>query len=301
MHSQTKPAVTSTPACTVCNNEDVTQRFRLNDAYPVWHCSQCASQFLHPQPDDEVLAAIYDADYFLGGDTEEARQKRMQMKQDTARLFLEQLQAYRGQNGGRLLEIGCGQGELLIAAEKMGYDVFGTEFSEHAAEIARDRLQNGEVQVGDITSLALPAGSFDVIINVDVIEHTRDPQAFTAAIRRLLKPGGVLMIVTISLDTWTARLLGQNWMEFKTEHLTYFSDGALSSLLARHDFGEIKLQPAYKILNPKYILDHFERYQVPLLTPLLRLGYRLLPSPLRQKSLKLTGSGVVVLARAVGA
>lgn len=284
--------------CPFCESTAVHFSFKMQDEYPVWDCEHCRSRFLNPQPSDEVLAQIYQANYFLGGDSPEAQAERLRMKQKTARLFLEQLKDYRGKHEGTLLEIGCGQGELLVEAEQLGYDVMGVEYSEHAVGVAQSRLTRGRVLKGEVTDVALEPHSFDVILNTDVIEHVRDVKAFLASIHRLLKPGGVLVMTTISVNTLSHRLLGRSWVEFKVEHLSYFSDNALYLLLFNAGFQQVTLQPAYKILTPEYLKHHFVKYPVPVLTQIAQVGYRLLPPAIQQRDFRLTGSGVTLIATA---
>jgi 2-polyprenyl-3-methyl-5-hydroxy-6-metoxy-1,4-benzoquinol methylase len=290
------PAKTETHECPICSWSETRYIFTMK-SFPMLQCPQCATAFLYPQPTDDDLAKIYNEGYFLGGNQPEAQAKRGDMKRLTARVMFERLKEYRGKHGGTLLEIGCGQGESLVEAETLGYDVTGVEFSSHSVGVAQKRLQRGRVTQGEITSVDLPERTFDVVMSMDVVEHVRNPRAFMQAVHRVLKPDGVLMLVTISLDTWTARLLRHNWMEFKVEHLTYFSNNSLQTLAFLTGFEQTRLEPAYKILSPPYILDHFERYPVPLFTRLLRLGYRLLPTGLRERSLKLSGSGIVLMGR----
>ncbi len=283
-------------ACPICGGTAIEYVFTMQDQH-VWECAGCSSLFLNPQPDDQVLGKIYGDDYFLGGQSEADLAQREEMKRATARLYLDQLDAYAEQKRGKLLEIGCGQGELLVEAESRGYNVTGIEYSEHAASLARQRLHSGEVFVGELETAQFPAQSFDVVIHADVIEHVRDPRAFMMEINRILKPGGILMMVTISIDSWTSRLLKHNWMEFKVEHMSYFSDNALQGLMFSSGFEGVRLFPTYKLLTPKYILAHFKRYPVPFFTALVGLGYRFLPKPIREHKFRLTGSGITVIGR----
>lgn len=271
----------------------------LDGTYPLWQCQACDTLFTDPQPDDHVLADIYSKDYFLGGNSKSDQDRRREMKEGTAQIILGELETYRGAVGGRLLEIGCGQGELLSQAEAVGYDVTGIDYSEHAVKVAQSHIRRGRVFVGEIESLAEPDHSFDIVVALDTIEHVRDPRRFIEHVHRLLAPGGILLLTTISINTWTARHLKHAWMEFKTEHLVYFSNKSLFSLMLLSGFREIRLSPTYKILSPKYVLDHFERYRIPILTPLLRLGYQILPAFLRHKTLRLTGSTVLVISKAM--
>jgi 2-polyprenyl-3-methyl-5-hydroxy-6-metoxy-1,4-benzoquinol methylase len=282
--------------CPVCRNNREKYVFTFEN-YQVYQCNNCGAKFLNPQPSEKTLGEIYNANYFLIGNAPKELQARYEMKSATAQLYLKNLKAYTRKTGGKLLEVGCGQGEFLYEAELMGFEVTGIEYSSHAAEIAQRRLKQGNVLVGDLETVQLTHHQFDVVVNTDVIEHTRDPQEFMKMIHHLLKPGGTLFLVTISLDSWTAKLMRKYWMEYKIEHLTYFSRRSLQTLATHTGFELLKFDPVYKMLSPKYILAHFERYPVPLVTPLLKFGYKLLPHKLKTQYLRLGGSGITMLAR----
>jgi glycosyltransferase involved in cell wall biosynthesis/SAM-dependent methyltransferase len=253
---------------------------------------------LNPQPKDAELAAIYSADYFLGDDTPACRARLAEMKAATARHYLSQLRRYRGPETGRLLEIGSGQGDFLLEAQRVGYDVFGIEISSSATMLANQRLGATRVTAGILENAELEYGSFDICVLSDVIEHTRNPMRFLTRIRRLLKPGGTLFIATPSLDSWSARLLRQNWMEFKPEHLLYFDRKTIQTLLHRAGFDQVIVQPGWKILNLEYIAQHFERFPVPFFTNLLRTITRFTPKRLRETNMPVLASGIAVYCRA---
>jgi len=272
--------------------------FIMDNQYTVMMCDQCGTQYLDPQPTDAKLSEIYSEDYFLGGNSEEAQAERHRMKTKTAMLMLDDLLAYQGEASGKLLEIGCGQGEFLVEAEARGYQVTGLEYSQHAAQVAESRLQNGQVIVGDLLTANLPDNSFDVIVHTDVIEHVRDPHALLQEMHRLLTPNGILQMTTISLRSSSYRLLRRYWMEYKVEHLFYFSDNILYTMMYKTGFRRVQRQGTYKILTPEYIKNHFVRYAVPVLTPLMQLGHQVLPPGFRRRDLKLRGSGVTFFATA---
>jgi hypothetical protein len=102
----------------------------------------------------------------------------------------------------------------------------------------------------------------------DVIEHTRDPLAVLQRVWRAVKPGGAIFVATPSLDSWSARLLRDRWMEFKAEHLFYFDSATLESLLVRAGFEAVRSNKGRKTLTPGYVIAHFERFPVPGVSPL---------------------------------
>jgi 2-polyprenyl-3-methyl-5-hydroxy-6-metoxy-1,4-benzoquinol methylase len=283
-------------ACHVCQSARVYYLLSTDD-YRVVRCDDCGLVFLNPQPSDDELARIYNADYFLGSDSEEGRQAASEIKQATASLYLSEIRRYRGSESGRLLEIGCGDGDFLVLAEAGGWRVTGIEYSPAACEKARRRLKNGEVRCGELQQAGLAAEQFDLCVVSDVLEHVRSPFDFLQEIHRLLKPGGTLFIATPSIDSWSARFLRQKWMEFKAEHLTYFDRQTLQTALFKSGFRDVIVQPGSKILNFDYIIKHFERYPVSVITPALNLAARILPKRVQLRHRRIVASGITAFSR----
>jgi SAM-dependent methyltransferase len=283
-------------ACVLCGSPHLQYLF-LSHGYPVAQCQGCRLLMLNPQPSDEVLLEIYSANYFLGSGTPAHEKLNSEMKRATARLYLDLLASY-GEMRGRLLEVGCGHGDFLIEARDRGLEVTGVEFSPDAVNMARSKIGDVAIFCGEIDQVNLSAQSFDICVLSDVIEHTRNPVSFLETIHRLLKPGGILFVATPSLDSWSARLLRQRWIEFKTEHLFYFNQQTIQHLLFETGYQEVVIRPGKKVLSNQYIYHHFERFPVPGLTPLVRWAYRLSPEALRTHHLAINPSGMVAMARA---
>jgi SAM-dependent methyltransferase len=244
------------------------------------------------------LQRVYSEDYFLGENTEEGKVRVSSMKRATARLYLEKLLAYSGIREGKLLEIGCGTGEFLVEARQLGFEVEGLEISPHAAATANARIGRECVQWGQLEKKDFPLHFFDVCVLSDVIEHVREPLAVLRKVHELLKPGGVIFLATPSVESWSARLMRRNWMEFKLEHLIFFSQATVENALAKAGFQEISITSNRKILTPEYIYYHFERFKVPIFSKVMSIGYQLLPGRMRRQQMKIVASGIIVLARA---
>lgn len=290
--SETKESTVAT--CPICRSAQIKNALAIPDASIV-RCTDCGFRFLHPQPSDEILRKIYSETYFLGA-TDQAMQAQVAgLKIATAELYLDQL-AKRGIYGGRLLEVGCGDGYLLAAAERRGFDVIGVEYSEHAALRARAGLTRGQVWVGELSDLELQPETFDVCILADVIEHVREPRSFLVKVRQLIKPNGCALIATPSTDSWSAHLMRSSWMELKTEHMSYFNRATLKSLLVQTGFTSIKFLSGAKIVSLHYVKSHFEAYPAGFWTPLVRLIIGSLPGSLQTKALRISGSGILALA-----
>lgn len=197
----------------------------------------------------------------------------------------------------RLLEVGCGHGEVLLEARRRGFEVCGIEFSAHAAAAANLQLAASAVHVGSIEEVPLAPGGFDAVLAADVIEHVRDPKSFLRRAWTLLAPGGIVLLITPSLDSWTRRILRGHWMEYKVEHLYYFSVASMRLLLTGCGFEDIRVFASRKVLTFDYVWRHFERFRVPVLSPLLGGLRRAMPARLAHRHWRVPASGMMAIGR----
>ena len=137
---------------------------------------------------------------------------------------------------GRLLDVGCGHGLLLDEARKRGYDTVGLELSREAAQHAREALGL------DVRELPLESfsegtngdspGGFDVVVLADVLEHLDDPVDAIDRCAGLLRPGGVLCVVTPDPSSLTAKLAGARWWGYLPAHTVLLPRRTLRELIS---------------------------------------------------------------------
>jgi SAM-dependent methyltransferase len=99
----------------------------------------------------------------------------------------------------RILDAGCGSGRNMVELSRFG-TVVGLEPSERGAEVARDRGV-GEVVVAGIDTMPFGAASFDLITCLDVLEHIEDDRGALRELRRVARPGG-LLLATVPAYPW---------------------------------------------------------------------------------------------------
>ncbi len=138
---------------------------------------------------------------------------------------------------GRLLDVGCATGTFLAAMRRTGkWDVVGVELSAETARLARE-WHGLDVVTGTLEQAQFPDASFDVVTLWDVLEHLHDPATTLREIRRILRPGGLLVLRVPNLDSWDARLFGDSWAGLDApRHLYVFSPDTLNALLAQSGF-----------------------------------------------------------------
>src|SRR3954465_8022341 len=292
------PALTR---CPVCHAQKFSQRFAIKEM-AIEACAACGLIVQNPQPSDDQLAAIYGSNYFIGSSENDRLGAPFDLvKRATAALQLDEIAGYlraarQASDGLSLLEVGCGHGNMLLEARNRGYDVHGLEYSTDAARVANRKLGVDAVRVGAIGEDTFAAGAFDICILADVIEHVRDPADFLQHVQRILKPGGLIFIATPSTESWSARLLGRHWMEYKPEHLFYFDRNSITRLLRNAGFDHIEASAGEKVLTIGYVIGHFDKFPVPVLSRLFGAVRVLTPAALLGKPLRVTASGINIFA-----
>ena len=113
---------------------------------------------------------------------------------------------------GRLLDVGAGIGILMHTAARDGWLVEGVEPSKSAAERA-GKLTGATVYNGLLEELELSEGYYDAVTILDILRSVPDPIKFLCCARRLLRPGGVLLIREVYRAVW------QKWRWFKGRSL----------------------------------------------------------------------------------
>ena len=182
--------------CVACGGRLESSHHSLIPGSPVTggtiaRCTACGTNQLIPRPSTEDLARLYDSEYYdgfaegagiAGGITELSSVLRARLAE--IELWVEK---------GTLLDVGCGFGLFVKCAAERGWDAAGLEISSWAAEEG-SRRNNVVIHRGELADAPFEPGSLDVIHFNHVIEHVLDPVATMASARRLLRPGGLLVI-----------------------------------------------------------------------------------------------------------
>jgi 2-polyprenyl-3-methyl-5-hydroxy-6-metoxy-1,4-benzoquinol methylase len=136
--------------------------------------------------------------------------------------------------GGRLLDIGCGNGDSIKFMSSLGWNVEGIEYDNKAAENARSKGLT--VHIGDLLNIKLD-GNFDAIVMRHVIEHVPDPRSLISECFRLLKPGGLFVVLTPNSKSMGHRIYKSNWRGLEPpRHLQIFNKDNLAKLISESGF-----------------------------------------------------------------
>jgi 2-polyprenyl-3-methyl-5-hydroxy-6-metoxy-1,4-benzoquinol methylase len=286
-------------ACAICASRHLHYAFTLKK-HRIVRCDCCGFMMINPQPSSEILDQAYSAsDFALSSEQQKEHNHVEMLNESTADIYLNLLFPDNTMASGYLLEINCGNGDFLHRAAARGLKVVGVEHSSHACSIARNKLKRyeGEIIQGDINTLIGQHERFDYIVFCDVFERVRDVRLFLQTVFDLLKPNGTIFCVVPSLDSWSAKLLKTDWMEFKLEYLFYFDTRNLRSLLFQEGFSEIKHFSVKKELSMEHLVDHSVKPTVTIWSKLISMIHTVLPKNPLSKPLPVIGYGVGMIAK----
>jgi 2-polyprenyl-6-hydroxyphenyl methylase/3-demethylubiquinone-9 3-methyltransferase len=120
--------------------------------------------------------------------------------------------------GLRLLDIGCGGGLLSEPMARLGAEVVGADAAERNIPVARLHAEQMGLEIDyrhcAAEDLAAQGEVFDVVLNMEVVEHVADPQEFLTACQGLLKPGGLMICSTLNRNpkSFMMGIVGAEWV-----------------------------------------------------------------------------------------
>lgn len=225
--------------------------------FEVVDCESCGFAHVLPLPTEQELEQVYAHEYY-------ATEKPLYLERaESDRAWWERLHDGRlarveellGARVGRLLDVGSGPGLLLQRARARGWQVLGVEPSHQAAEHARSL--GVPVRRAFLTDeledeLAESEGPFDCIHAAEVLEHLPDPHAMLARMRRMLAPGGVLVLsVPNDFNPFQAAFVeaerAERWWVAPPHHLNYFDFESLEASVRRHGLEPVRRETTFPI------------------------------------------------------
>ncbi|MBP7999890.1 MAG: class I SAM-dependent methyltransferase [Chloroflexi bacterium] len=257
--------------CNLCGRDDWHVRFPVTmtdpdslnvDAYrctsssygshaQIVQCNHCGYVYANPRWPSEALIQAYTAV------EDEVYEREREGRELTFQKHLQAMEKIRGENKrGRILDVGAYIGVFVEVARQRGWEAWGLEPSAWAAQAAHQRGLN--IIEGTLESPTLQGQTFDVITLWDVIEHVDDPYSELARAFQLLTPGGMVVVHTMDIDSWMARLMGARWPWLMDMHIHYFSQKTLAQMLEKIGYRVIWSGAQGRYLRLGYVASRVE-------------------------------------------
>lgn len=131
------------------------------------------------------------------------------------------------EDGGLLLDVGCGSGRFLHQMSQLGWESEGVE-PDNKAVLAAHEAYGIKIFNGFVEEVGFPDEHFDAITMNNVIEHVPDPVGLLRECRRILKPSGKLVVITPNINSFGHQFFGEYWRGLEIpRHLYIFSTHSL--------------------------------------------------------------------------
>ena len=253
-------------SCNVCRSDRIQ---KVDSEFNFCRCDSCGYVFDSPRPSFAQVSAFYSQTGKYDIWLKEERARDMLWKRRLKKLLPRSA-------GGSLLDIGAGIGQFLHHAQPLFTSVVGTEVSESAVAIAKQKYDLA-LLAGQVEELDLPPDDFDIITLFHVLEHVPDPKMLIDRCQSILRPSGMLLVaVPNDVLAWTStikklgrRLLIRPFQKFspvlgisragasREIHLSHFTASVLRQLLESSGLHVVEesLDPYYVSSGVRLFLD----------------------------------------------
>ena len=273
--------------CLICGVRGISLYSRLTDRmfgvsgeWGFWNCSRCGLVWLNPRPLPSELGKVYSN--FFTHVHERERYNLPSLRENIKRGLYSTVPGYEGlatgwawrqlgkalsripqvrelailgtmgldrSGGGRILDVGCGNGAFLSLMRDAGWDVTGVEPDPAAARVAQEQY-GLPVTTGSLADAKFPARSFDVVTLSHVIEHVYEPIALFRECSRVVKLEGSIIVETPNLASLGHREFRDSWAPLEhPRHLYLYSAPSLrtccekAGLSVRHLRSSTRMAP----------------------------------------------------------
>ena len=239
--------------CNFCGSSEF--ELYLESDTPTWYagryfrliqCRECGFVPASPRPNPVDLYKNYLAGT---GNVNALVQEKLARKNVNKqhRRVIESASKHLTRSAERLYDMGCGAGTVMAEAKAMGIEPDGNDVNKCSIEMLRDLGFNA--RHGFTNELNLPSGAYDIVANLDYLEHTFNPFDDLKTCARILAPGGILYLKTLYLGSPAHRLMRENWKMFGQGHFSFFSARVLKQMIVSAGFEILKTSRRFELIT----------------------------------------------------
>lgn len=238
--------------CPVCFSAEVSTRTQIRE-WIVRQCFRCKCRYLGSFPSEEDLESLYNDSYFSSHRDVEHGYASREMTPATRKTSERRLAILRRllPPRARILEVGAGNG-LFGRLASNEFEYVGIDLAEDAVRSARS--EGLEVVRSSLSHFVNTGSPFDAVTLFHVFEHLADPHDALGRISDLLKPNGILVLITPDTESLLCAISGDRWVSYKfPEHLILYSRSALIELLEHSGFEIVSAASDFEYCTHEFV------------------------------------------------
>lgn len=269
--------------CPVCQSVNLVPLFTAGE-FRYMKCRACGLVFLSNVPSDKYFKKFYA--YEKNFDTEINRLNpvlqtflKLPIMKSMTVLLGQMINVSRAKSikkirkSPKILDVGCGPGDFLSEAKKLGWDTYGLELGDRLVNLTESKIGRGKVFKGYLDKIDFGKKKFDVITIWHVLEHMLELEKTFRKINVILSKEGTLVIEVPHSGSLNLKIFNKNWtLLLAPQHLHFWSEDSFKKLL--HSYGLIIKRTEYPNHFPLIFFSSLVKkhrwliYLAPILLPL---------------------------------
>jgi SAM-dependent methyltransferase len=236
VHPVESPRQIEVAPCVVCHGTTATSRFAMTGMpEELVVCDTCGIGSLFPLPNERRVAELTRLA------AHQARPSRAGAFCNAAARLRTLWQLRSVPSDGRVLEVTSGDHPSTSLVTGSRFDTFSVRLSSFASEQDNRRIK--EHRVRDLADAAFDSRSFEAVVLRGTLERHPHPQLLLDEVRRVLRPGGLLIATLPNFASWQATTCGANWQHLGLPRtLHHFTPDTLRRLLLRSEFESVSIR-----------------------------------------------------------
>jgi len=228
--------------CALCDSDNnalllssIDKRYHSTTTiYQLVRCRNCGLIYLNPMPQKDEIAQFYPGNMFSGESFVSKEFSKVIYRSKFYKLT-------KSLPAGKVLDIGCGGGNILSLFERKKWQAYGVEISEDGYQNAKKK-SNLSIFNCELKNCRFPADFFDYVILNHVLEHLLFPIEEPKEIFRIMKPQGLLYVSVPNIDSFQFRCTRENWFHLDLpRHAYHYSPKTICELLQKKGFSIVSI------------------------------------------------------------